>query len=177
MDVMFGLAVLLVGITWMMDLVPLGAAIPAMMVPLWIVLHRQVVLPRTGYAEPTEENQRTERASLGLTILLGVIIFIQLMMAWFGRGFFEFLPASLIEIFLPGLPAALVALLAMMGGLITKQKSAFDYALTLVGVAIVGGMNALEPGVILTISGGMILIMAGRKFASFLSAHPLPEDD
>jgi len=152
MDFMFGLGVLLVGLTWIVDLMVLGATIPAMLVPLWVILHRRVVLPRTGYAEPTEENLRTEKASLSMTIVLGVIVFIQLTMAWFGRGFFEFLPASLVDIFLPGLPAALVALLAMMGGLITKQKSAFDYALALVGVAIVGGMNALEPGTILTIA-------------------------
>lgn len=177
MDVMFGLGVLLVGLTWMVDLVVVGAAIPAMLVPLWVILHRRVVLPRTGYAEPTEENLRTEKASLGMAIVLGIIVFVQLTMAWFGRGLFDAIPESVIEIFLPGLPAALVALFALVGGLITKQKSALAYAQALAGVAIVGGMNALEPGTILTIAGGLILIMAGRKFSAFLSSHPLPEDD
>ena len=171
MDVMFGLGVLLVGITWMLDMVTLGAAIPAMLVPLWVLLHRNVVLPRTGYAEPTEERQRVERSSLALTVLLGAIIFGQLIMAWFGGSVFDMLPESLVDIFLPGLPAALVALFALMGGLITRQKEGSDYALTLVGVAIVGGMNALEPGQILAISGALIVLQAARKFGRFLRAN------
>lgn len=177
MDVMFGLGVLLVGITWMLDMVPQGAAIPAILVPLWILLHRKVVIPRTGYAEPTDDRKRTEKASLGMTIVLGVLVFAQLALGILGGSVLDMLPESVVEIFAPGIPAALVAVFAMVGGLITRQKEAYDYALTLAGVGIVGGINELEPGTILAISGGLILLQAGRKFAAFLSSTDRPEED
>ena len=172
MDVIFGLSILLVGICWLLDMVPLGAAVPAIMVPLWVLLHRNVVLPRTGVAEPTEERRRADRAGLGMTIVLGVIIFVQVTMAWFGRNLFSALPDSLVDIFLPGLPAALVGLFALVGGLLTRQKEGFHYAQALIFVGVIGGMNGLEPGTILTISGGLILLLSVRKFTSFLSSHP-----
>jgi len=177
MDVMFGLGVLLVGITWLFDRVDLGAAVPAILIPLWLVLHKQVVLPRTGYAEPTEERLGTEKRSLALTIILGVLLFLQFGVAALGGGVLDMIPDSVVEIVLPGVPAALVALFAMVGGLITRQKEGTAYAQALIAIGLIGGMNGLEPGTILTISGGVILVLALRKFAAFLSSSARPDDD
>lgn len=177
MDVFFGLGVLLVGIMWMLDLVAVGAAIPAMLVPLWVLVQKRVIEPRAGYSEPAPERKRVERSSLWLTVILGGILFVQIVMAIFGKGMIGSIPQSVVDIFLPGLPAALIALMAFLGGLITHQKEGAHYAMTLLAIGIIGGMNALEPGPIIAIGGVLILLVAVRKFGRFLKGNPPVQDD
>lgn len=98
-------------------------------------------------------------------------------MAAFGESLLDILPSSLVEVAAPGLPAALVALFSLLGGLLTHQKEGTSYALTLIGIGIIGGMNGLQPGTILSIGGATILLLAGRKFARFLSGNPVSAND
>ena len=51
LDLMVGLVILLIGISWWQDIAVMGAIFPAVCASMWYPLRRRLVEPRMGYVE------------------------------------------------------------------------------------------------------------------------------
>jgi len=177
LDLFSGIGLLLIGIAWQLDLVPLGAIGPALLVPRWNPVRDGFIVPRAGYAEPGPRTR--DRMTRGMVMLIsaGVVSFV------LGIALFVLVrgeagvPAALSAAHLvPALPAVLIAGGAILAGRAFAVPRFYAYALVLVVAA--GATIALELGPAAPmLAGGVFATMGGVVFlARFLRENPVVEE-
>lgn len=168
LDIMLGLVLLVLGITWWQNLAVFGGIFPALCVSLWSPLRKRLVEPRMGYVEFSgKRNLQVRGFRFGLvaffagSMALGVVIFFM-----FGGA----LPSG-ADVWVAGLPLVLIAIPALFFALFTNclRFAAYAFILLLAGLTIV--LTGRDPhvgfigsGVIITACGWVIL-------SRFLSRH------
>ncbi len=161
LDVFSGVGVIGIGICWAVDLVALGAIVPAMLMPFWKPLRRALVEPRAGLVEFSDERAARSRRLLRDSVWLGVFLL----------GAFVVLyvrtrsgPGDLLPLIAPAIPALLLGLLAAVAGLALGLPRFLLYAVLLgacgLGVAVTDSRPeiAMIAGGILLCSGGAWLL-------------------
>ncbi len=169
-DTLSGVAVLLIGICWQYDLVPIGAIAPAMLVPLWKPLRKRFTEPRLGYVEFSDAQESRQRSFLTWSIAAGFMTFAMGVGVYFivrsGGGR---LP---LGNWVAALPACLIGGLAAVTSLLILVPRFIGYAIALVlsGISVV--LLDQRPGVAL-IAGGLVVTSVGLvRLVSFLRSHP-----
>lgn len=169
LDVLAGLGVLLIGIVWQLDLVPLGAAAPAILIPLWIATRKRITGPLIGRVEFSDSHERRQRRFLHSTLGMGCLLFL------LGVGIYY-----IIRVGAPGgdgarnwiaaLPAALLGLLSLFTWVFTRLERFLLYTAVLLtsGVGVV--LYAERPGVAMLYSGTFILVVGSVRLVSFIGA-------
>ena len=169
LDLMFGLVVVVTGLSWWQDVAVLGAIFPAVCVSMWNPLRKRLVEPRLGYVEFSGERDLKVRSFRhGLiaiftgTAAFGLVIFV----LWNGNV----LP-HMAE-WVAGLPLILIAIPAVFFALFTncRRFSVYALALFLAGVEVV--IQGWEPHVGLIASGSFITIAGLVILMRFLSRYP-----
>lgn len=165
LDILAGVGVTSIGVFWAMKLVALGAVVPAMLAMLWAPLRRRLVEPRAGLVEFSDaRSDRNRRLGLG-SIVLGVV-----MLALFVGAYFVVRARSvaLPDALLPGLPAFLLGLLAVLVGWGLGLPRFLAYAAVLAVSGIGVGLANGEPEVAM-LSSGIIIVLSGTwRFRRFL---------
>ena len=166
LDLFIGVALAVMGGLWLTDVAGLAGVFPALLVPLWMPLHRRLIEPRTGRADPTPDRRRRERTTLIRLAALGSLTF--------GAGIGLFLwsaergsppEAS----FVAGLPALLLALGAFASAWwFGLPRLAITGGLLIVG-AVVVIVRHLNPGFALLGSGIVVLVLGATALTRFLS--------
>lgn len=169
LDLMCGLAILMIGVSWWQHLVALGAIFPAICVSLWYPLRARLVEPRMGYVEFTgarELKVRTFRFGLVAffvgTMLLGAVVFM------FARGGTSSLPI----VWVAGLPLSLIAIPILFFGLFTNCKRFFAYAVLLLLAGVGTVFSGSEPHVGMITCGFLIAVAGLVTLFRFLSRYP-----
>lgn len=170
LDIMLGLVVLILGLSWWQDVAVLGAVFPAICASMWVPLRRKLIEPRMGFVEfsgPREIKVRTFLFGLAAfftgTTLLGAVIFFMWNSDVLPR------PADWVA----GFPLLLIAVPAIFFALFTQCKRFFVYAFVLVMCAIELIYQGWDPHVGLMASGGFMLVSGSYILLRFLLSHPL----
>lgn len=173
LDLFAAIGILAIGVFWMLD-VPVGAAVvPALFVPLWAPCRQRFVEPRLGMVEFSDAREQVNSNMLKQAVLLGL--------GFFGLGVLLYLLRDKFNIeptvtFIAGLPAALLALLAIITAFLVASPRFFVYAALLVVSGVVGALNGWEPGLILAASGASILVIALARFVRFIHDNPVSDE-
>ncbi len=171
LDLLCGIALLAIGAGWWFDQVVLAAVCPGLLVPLWAPLRQRIVEPRAGYVEFSQERQGHTRTGVQVTILLGVGTLL------LGVGLYFYMQRSgsvesLVGVthYIAGLPAALLALGAVIAAQITSAHRFRAYALLLLlasATTIAMGWGPAMP----MLAGGIGVVVSGLVLMSrFLRA-------
>ncbi len=170
MDSMLGFALSAIGFAWWQDAFIWGIFFPPLCATLWFPLRKRVVEPRIGYVEFSGTRELKGRgfrmnmiALLAGTMLLGVFLFLS------GSIPDTDLPRTLV----PGLPAFLLALMALPLAFFTGCRRFFIYALVLLAVSTSTIYLGLDPGLPILVGGAVILVNGLTILIRFLTAHPL----
>ena len=156
---------------------PLGAIGPAILVPFWKPVRDRFIVPRAGYAEPGPRTRHRMTRGMVMLIGAGVVSFV-LGIALFvlARGEAG-VPASLSAAHVvPALPAALIAVGAILAARAFAVPRFYAYAMVLVAAG--GATIALELGPAAPmLAGGVFATAGGVVFlARFLRENPVVEE-
>ncbi len=169
LDLMLGLMILVLGLTWWQNVAVLGAVFPAACASLWRPLRRRLVEPRMGFVEFSGSRDLKVRTfHFGLagffagTAVLGALVF-----ALWKYGALP-QPAEWIA----GFPLVLLAIPAAGFALFTGCRRYYFYSLLLLVAAIELVVQGLEPHAGLLASGVVITLSGAAVLARFILRFP-----
>ena len=172
LDVLVGLGLTLIGFAWLADQIVLGALVPAVLAPFWTIGRRTLIEPRLASPQfGTDQQAKTRRSLAGWAI--------------FGAGIALTALASLVFVnrsgtgltglgdLAVGVPAILVGI-GLFAGLIVGAKRFAAYAVFAIALGLAGAWAGVErPGLLILLSGGLVLSCGGALMARFLARHPV----
>jgi hypothetical protein len=170
LDLFAALGVVLIGVSWMRGYAAAGAIVPAMLVPLWQPFRQRLVEPRLGFVEFSDALERQNRKRLRLVVYLGIIALIAALELYFQR---ELLTANAGVRLVTGLPAMLLAFLAVTTALLIASVRFLIYAVILLLAGFLGTWLGWSPGAIMAFGGALMLTVATAVFTMFLRANPV----
>lgn len=174
LDLFAAIGVFLIGILWLRDL-PVGAAfVPVWLVPAWNPVRRKFIEPRLGLVEFTEERERRNRKMLQLILYAGIAFLIVGLELYIFR---DDLPVEPTVALIAGLPAFLLALLAIFTAALIRTARFVAYAVILVLTGVAGALLEWTPGMILTVAGAVMLVIAGILLIRFIVLNPAGEEE
>lgn len=174
LDLFAAIGVLLIGVFWLRDF-PVGAAfVPVWLVPAWNPVRRRFIEPRLGLVEFTEDRERRNRKMLQLTLYAGIAFLIVGLELYFFR---DDLPVEPTVALIAGLPAFLLALLAIFTAALIGTARFVAYAVILVLTGVAGALLEWTPGMILTVAGAVMLVIAGILLIRFIVLNPAGEEE
>lgn len=173
LDLMVGLVILVVGLSWWQDFAVLGAIFPAACAGMWHPLRKRLVEPRMGYVEFSGQRELKVRgfrygliAFFAGTAVLGMVV----LALWQSHK----LPRP--TEWIAGFPLVLVAIPAVFFALFTQCRRFLVYALLLLAAAIEVIVQGLEPHVGLIASGAVItgsgLVLLVRFLTRYKAERP-----
>lgn len=171
LDVLAAAGVLLIGLCWASGLVAMAAIVPALLLPLWPLVRQKLIEPRTGHIEFLEERTQRNRWRLQLVACLGIAMLILAIGLYLVRDKVSSLP---VGEWVAGLPASILALLALVTALLTGSPRFLVYAVVLVASGVSGAVAGWSPAAILVTAGSVMLPIAVAVITRFLVRHPVP---
>jgi len=171
LDLFIGLGLVGVGVTWMTNSPALSALVPAVLIPLWIALRRQVTEPRLGRVSFSADRRATERSRAARAVSLGTGVLALVVLAQLGLRRGAVAPPSWTSL-APLIPAALLVVGLVLVSLMVGARRFLIYAAALLVVAFLATRFGAEPGTYLTLAGALLSVWAGGLVARFLAAHP-----
>ena len=172
LDIFIALSLVGIGLLWLTDLAGLGGIVPVLLIPFWPLLRRRITEPRIGQVTWAPRRQATERKGLFTLLLLGVLLLGAGITVFFyvrGSGGLD----AVLRTWVPGLPAALVALGLGLGGLLFGLRRLGGYAGVLLVAAAITVFFRLDPVHGLALAGGAVLILGCRVLWQFLRSNPI----
>lgn len=170
LDVMLGLTILVVGLSWWQDVAVFGAIFPAVCVSMWHPLRKRLVEPRMGYVEFSgDRNVKARGFRFGLiafftgTMMLGAVLLILWEIGSISR------PADWIA----GFPLVLIGIPTVFFAWFTQCRRYLFYAalILLAGAQVV--LQGLDPHVGLVASGIVVTICGVVVLGRFLIRFPV----
>jgi hypothetical protein len=174
LDILAGMGALLIGITWQLGLVPLGAIAPTILIPFWKPLRAKITEPRLGYVELSGVQQRRNKSFLVMAGVLGVVVLVAGIAGYLAivRGARDSLGDLAAAI-----PAFLLGLVSLMVAAVTLVHRFVQYAIVFVIFGIAVAELDQEPGWAM-IAGGLVIILGGAvTLYYFLARYPKTSDD
>jgi hypothetical protein len=168
LDLCVGVGLLGAGLAWLSEHFALVAAMPAVLIPLWIALRRQITEPRLGRVDFAPDRREAERVRLAAAAALGVGAFTGIV-AWVRRA--GGAPESLAAL-APLVPAVLLSLGLLIVSAILGAGRFLAYALALAALAALTTWLDGEPWLYLLLGGALLSLWAASVFARFLATHP-----
>jgi hypothetical protein len=169
LDVMVGLGVLVVGISWWQNVAVMGAIFPAVCASMWYPLRKRLVEPRMGYVEFSGDREIKVRSfRYGLvafftgTMVLGLVIYF----LWNSDVLSQ--PVTWIA----GFPLVLAGIPALFFALFTKCWRFAIYGMVLFQAGVEVAWQGWDPHVGLIGSGIFITVVGFVILFRFLLRHP-----
>lgn len=166
LDLVVGVAVVLIGIGYVLDrpvaeivVVPLG-------VVAWMILRARLVEPRSGYVKLSASRRERSGRELAATVGVGtgLLIFFILVGLEARKGNVDL--AGWVD----GLPALLIALPVLIAGALIRAWRFSLYAALFVVAGVGGVLTGSGPGLPLVVGGGVMGVSGAALLARFLSA-------
>ena len=172
LDVFGGVGVLLLGLCWMADLVAVGAVVPAMVVPFWVVARKRFTEPRIGRVRFGAARRDAERGAFGWLAVVGVAVLAVVLTGYLTTAGLPEWADDWLTTWVAALPVALIGLLVLVGGLMLGLGRFIAYAGLLIVVGWGGVRFDWEPGVQIALAGGLLAIAGMAVIVRFARAHP-----
>jgi len=173
-DVFAGTMIILIGISWLIDLVPIGAAAPAILIPLWPPLRKRYIVPRAGLVEFSDERMSRMNTAVKGLIVLGAFTFCLGIAAFFVDFETGHPIAVLLQNSISAMPVLLLGLLMAIGGFFIGQIRGFVYAILFLLIGVVGALLAVHPGWMILTAGCLVAGSGALFLTRFMLAYPLP---
>lgn len=173
-DLFVGLSLAMIGAIWIWasEYGGLAGILPAVMAPTLVPLRKQVVEARGGYVRWSAPRRRWERRNLWGAVGVGVATFV--------LGIAAFLVAEdaapgrdLLSDLAPGLLAFILAIMAIILGVMMEHWRFFGYAAVLVTGGVVAAIDDASPGIPLLIAGIAVTAVGAVMLTRYLRANPV----
>jgi len=166
LDLLCGLALLATGCGWLIGLGAFAVIQAPLWTVLWTPLRQRVIEPRAGYVEFSRAQRQRTGHELGLTLGLGIAVFV--LAALIGVG----VRSGQLRLDFPdlvaGLPAALIAVAAVLAALLTGARRFYAYAVVLLVCAAVTSAAGWSPAVPITVAGIIVSVSGAVLFMHFI---------
>jgi hypothetical protein len=168
-----GTGIILMASAWLFGMVPLGALAPVVLMPFWKPLRARITQPRLGFVELSGAQEGRDKEFLLTSITIGVVTFLISIAVYLVviRS-----PGDL-NIGIAGLPAIIIAFMALMTAAITSLKRFILYAGFLVVCGVTVSLLDMEPFWSLLAGGLAIVIGGGIGLSRFISQHQVRSDE
>ena len=170
LDILAGIVVLLIGIAWKFDLVPLGAIAAAVTIPLWKPLRSRITEPRLGHVEFSDTQTNRFRSYLiwcfligCLTLVLGISVYFYVVKA---EG------ALPPQIWVAAIPAWAFAFLALVTSFVILVRRFMGYAAVFLVLGVLVIVFEQRPEFAMLIGGVFVTIIGVLRMFAFLRSHP-----
>lgn len=176
MDLLGGVGVILVGVSWRLDMAwATGMAVPILLV-IWLGLRRSIVEPRIGRVTFTRARQEKEKkGNLGILLLgLGLLLLAVVAQAFFSRSAGGM--TAWARDWAAAIPVTLLAIMAIMVSTLTGLTRFWGYAALLFAIGTITTPLGVEPPGQMLLSGAVITLVGLIIFLRFLSSSPAPAD-
>lgn len=172
LDVLCGVALLSIGVSWVTHQAVFGAVVPALLIPLWKPLRARFTEPRLGVVELGEGRQQRNRDFMLLMLVAGVASFV--------LGVGAFLLVTHVPDFsvyvVKAMPGLLVGLAALATARALQLRRFTVYgAITIAGAGVVAAVSILNPGWAFVAGGAACLVVGIVLVRRFAHAHPVAE--
>jgi hypothetical protein len=173
LDLFCGLAVLAIGVAWVVEQHVFGAIVPALLVPLWKPVRQRFTEPRLGSVELGEPRQQRNRGFIRMLVVAGVLSFVAGVGAFLltARGMDPAL--GLVKAF----PGTLVGIAAIACAEALQLRRFFLYGFLTIAAAVVTALvEPLNPGWAFVVGGATALLGAVLLMTHFTREHPRPPE-
>ena len=172
LDLLAGLAVSLIGAAWLFDFVLAVVIVPPVVITMWPLLRARITEPRLGSVRFNSERMSALRVGLGMSVAVGVGFLALVLIRVLGGS----TPSTLSTWIAPGIPALLLAVLAVLASQLLQLRRIALYAVILVASALLVALLAVGPGWALLLAGAIVAISGVLQLARFMNEFPrLPE--
>jgi len=166
LDLLCGLALLATGCGWLIGLGAFAVIQAPLWTVLWTPLRQRLIEPRAGYVEFSRAQRQRTGHELGLTLGLGIAVFV--LAALIGVG----VRSGQLRLDFPdlvaGLPAALIAVAAVLAALLTGARRFYAYAVVLLACAAMTSAAGWSPAVPITVAGILVSVSGAVLFMHFI---------
>lgn len=172
LDLFFGVGAIGVAAFWAVDLVALGAAVPAMLALLWTPVRKAVIEPRAGWVEFGAGRVARSRRSLTAALATGVGVLAVI----FVGGLFSAKGATQLASDLSAaIPAVSLALMAVMVAAGLRLGRFLWYAAALVVAGVAFALGGYEPEVSMFAAGTAVAAAGTILLARFFRRSHVEE--
>lgn len=165
LDLVGGVAVLLIGVGYLMEQVLVEIAVAPFGVVAWTILRARIVEPRAGYVKLSRSRRERSSRELAATVGVGMgmlILFVVL-------GVKVRVGNADLARWVDGLPALLIALPALLTGALIRARRFSVYAAVFVLGAVSSVLMGFGPGVPLMVGGTGMGAVGATLLARFLA--------
>ena len=174
-DIFAGLALVSIGIMWVSQFSVYGAFVAPILVPLWVAARKSISEPRIGIVRFAAERVAVENKKLLGLFMLGVLTFV-IGVLWFVFGQPESTFRSFADLnVVAGLPAALLAIPAVVIAIAYGKKRFLGYALVLLCSALPVIIYDLHPGWAFIPGGVLCAAIGSHLLYRFVRKYPIDE--
>lgn len=175
-DLFVGLSLLWIGVAWIWlpDMAGLAGIFPAVFISVMLTARKRLLESRLGYVKWSEPRRRWERRNLAAILAAGVLIFVVGVVVYVlvtqgstdTRGLSDLVP---------GLPALLLALVAVGLGLVMGTWRMLAYGGVLATAGVITVLAERDPGWPLFAAGIVVTVWGMVMVARFVRRYPAVE--
>jgi len=175
-DIYIGVSLAWIGIAWLWlpDIAGLAGIFPAVFLPVMLEARKRFLEPRVGYVKWAGPRRQWEQRNLAIALVVG-IGFLLLGIGVYATTSRSSADSDLPRMFVPGLIAWLLALLAIGLAFIMEAWRMLAYATILVLAGIITAWADASPGWPLLAAGIPITIIGIVMLVQFIRQNPAME--
>lgn len=169
LDLVAGSTVVLIGFGWIAGLWISGIVVPPVALVAWPILRRRITEPRLGAVRFGPERRSRMRHGLVAVCSLGVVLagFV------FPRLVLDRSPSELLRWLAPGIPALILAALALSASEALRIARFALYGAAFVVAALGAAALDVDPGWPMAAGGALMIASGARLLVRFLRDFPV----
>ena len=170
LDVLSGIVVLLMGVAWRFDLVPIAAIAPAVAIPFWKPLRAWITEPRLGHVEFSDRQNTRNRSFLIWSFLMGCMAFLLATSLFF--YVVKARPDLPLQSWIVAVPSWAFAVMALLTWLVIQVGRFVGYSAVFLVLGIVVVAFQQRPELAMLVGGLFVTIVGLARVWLFVRSHP-----
>lgn len=167
-DIIVGLGLGLIGVTWILSVPVLGILVPIALVPVWAIARRQISIPIAGYVKFSRERSEDVHRTSVILIITGYVVLVSVGTLYvFARS--AGIGSDLLSRLVVGVPALTIAVLVLLSRFLFDMPfRTLGYSIMVLSVSILGMVSGLDPAYQFLAIGGGFVAVGSVLFRRFL---------
>ena len=178
LDCFAGFALAVIGISWWLHLAVLGAITPALLVPLWLPLHKRLIEPRLGQVEYSARRKRLLGKSHRYALLIGAFMLVLGVAIYFWAQPRQSDSAGILPLIIPLLPGVLLGIMSVVAAQLISAARFVVYGVMIAALACLLSLGfGMKPGVYMSLAGVTVLLAGIVRVLKFIKRYPVVADE